>query len=133
MRGDEPRLPDFLGHVLEAITRIERYTQGMDETGFAGNPLVQDAVIRNFEVLGEASRNIDRNDQAFSKAHPELSLGQAYRLRNAVIHGYFLVDLAILWKTIQIDLPTMKGHVEAAIADLDAPEATGPDRIAPKV
>lgn len=58
MTRDPQRLAACLGHILEAIERIARYTEGMDEVGFLGNPLVQDGVIRNIEVIGEASNNI---------------------------------------------------------------------------
>lgn len=50
-------LADYLAHILEAIDRIDRYTYDMDELAFLNNELVQDAVIRNFEIIGEASRN----------------------------------------------------------------------------
>ncbi|BDT68614.1 hypothetical protein os1_27990 [Comamonadaceae bacterium OS-1] len=52
MSAEKPRLHDYLGHILEAIERIDRYTQGMDEVAFLANEMVQDAVIRNFENLG---------------------------------------------------------------------------------
>ena len=55
------RLPDYLGHILQAIDRIQRYTRDMSEADFSSSEVIQDAVIRNFEVLGEASRNIARD------------------------------------------------------------------------
>ena len=60
MTNTAPRLLDYLRHIVEAIERIGRYTKDMDELGFAQNQMVQDAVIRNFEIMGEASRNIER-------------------------------------------------------------------------
>ena len=54
MSGDPQRLADYLTHILQAIERIQRYTDDMDEAGFLQNEMAQDAVIRNFEVLGEA-------------------------------------------------------------------------------
>ena len=59
MSAATPRLPDFPQHIIEAIERIQRHTEDMDELGFAQNQMVQDAVIRNFEIIGEASRNIE--------------------------------------------------------------------------
>jgi uncharacterized protein with HEPN domain len=59
MNRNQQRLGDYLAHILEAIERINRYTQLMDEAAFRDNPLVQDAVIRNFEIIGEASNNIE--------------------------------------------------------------------------
>ncbi len=102
-----PRLPDYLGHILQAIERIQRYTSGMSELDFVRSEVIQDAVIRNFEVLGEASRNIARDCADFAAAHPELPLSVAYEMRNALAHGYFTVDLGIVWKTIENDLPNL--------------------------
>lgn len=84
MSKDPQRLPDYLGHILLAIDRINRYSAGMDEAGFRRNDMAQDAVIRNFEVLGEASRNIERDHPSFAAAHPELPLAFAYEMRNAL-------------------------------------------------
>ena len=113
-----PRLPDYLGHILQAIERIQRYTSGMSETDFARSEVIQDAVIRNFEVIGEASRNIARECPEFADAHPELPLSFAYEMRNALAHGYFTVDLGIVWKTIGSDLPALQHQVQRLAAEL---------------
>jgi uncharacterized protein with HEPN domain len=68
----------------------------MDELGFAQNQMVQDAVIRNFEIIGEASRNIERESPGFGAAHPELPLSFAYEMRNVLAHGYFKVDIGVV-------------------------------------
>ena len=112
MKRDPQRLPDYLNHILEAIERIEEYVSELDEIAFLGNKLVQDAVIRNFEVIGEASNNIEKRFPEFLADHPELPLASAYQMRNAVAHGYFQVDFEILWKTIQRDLPGLHTKVE---------------------
>ena len=112
MTRDPQRLGDYLAHMLEAIERIEEYVSDMDEMAFLDNRLVQDAVIRNFEVIGEASNNIEKRFPEFVAAHPELPLASAYQMRNAVAHGYFQVDFEILWKTIQRDLPGLHTKVE---------------------
>lgn len=107
MTRDPQRLPGYLSHILEAIERIQRYTHDLDEMGFLKSEIVQDAVIRNFEVIGEASRNIERAHPDFAAAHPELPLSIAYDMRNALSHGYFKVDLEIVWKTTQSELPQL--------------------------
>ncbi len=116
MNRHPQRLPDYLGHIVQAIERIERYTQSLDEASFVGNELAQDAVIRNFEVIGEASRNIERNHPDFAAAHPELPLAFAYEMRNALAHGYFTVDLVLVWRTLKNDLPSLKKAIEALLA-----------------
>jgi uncharacterized protein with HEPN domain len=113
MSRDQQRLTDYLAHILEAISRIAEYTAGMDEGGFVRNRLVQDAVIRNFEIIGEASHNIEKHDPEFAAAHPQLPLAFAYEMRNAVAHGYFKVDLEVVWRTIHSDLPALERSVSS--------------------
>ena len=115
MSGHPQRLPDYLDHIVEAIVRIERYTAGMDQAAFVGNDMAQDAVIRNFEVIGEASHHIERNHPDFAEAHPELPLAIAYEMRNALAHGYFKIDLTLVWRTLEADLPPLKRNVEALV------------------
>lgn len=118
MSRDPQRLPDYLGHILEAIERIQHYVDAMDEVGFLGSKLIQDAVILNLEVIGEASRNIERAHPDFAAAHPELPLALANDMRNALSHGYFKVDLGIVWTTIQGNLPDLYAQVQDALASL---------------
>ena len=109
------RLPDYLGHIAEAIERIERYTASIDHAAFERDELIQDAVIRNLEVIGEASRNITRDDPDFAAAHPELPLSFAYEMRNVLAHGYFKIDLGIVWRTVQRALPGLREQIAALI------------------
>ncbi len=111
MKRDPHRLIDYLKHILEAIQRIEEYVADLDEATFLQNKLVQDAVIRNFEVIGEASHNIEKRFPEFVADHPELPLATAYQMRNAIAHGYFEVDFEILWKTIHINLPSLHSKI----------------------
>ncbi len=113
-----PRLTDYLAHILEAIERIGRYTDRMDESVFLNNELVQDAVIRNLEIIGEASNNIGKHFPEFVTEHPELPLAYAYQMRNALAHGYFKVDLEIVWKTILKDLPVLHESVVLCMAKI---------------
>lgn len=88
---------------------------------FLENQMAQDAVIRNFEIIGEASNNIEKHYQhypEFAAEHPELPLAFAYQMRNAVAHGYFKVDLEIVWKTIHSDLPGLYQQVQQVLEDL---------------
>ena len=122
MSRDQQRLQDYLAHIIQAIQRIHHYTEDMDEVGFLENELVQDAVIRNIEIIGEASNNIDKYYQDFAKLHPELPLIFAYEMRNAVAHGYFKVDFEIVWKTIHSDLPELCQQVKAAMESIPNPD-----------
>lgn len=118
MSHDQRRLADYLAHVIEAIERIQRYSEGVPKPAFLENQMVQDAVIRNFEIIGEASHNIEKHYPEFAAGHPELPLAFAYQMRNAVSHGYFKVDLDIVWTTIHSDLPGLRAQVCAVLAAL---------------
>ena len=69
-------------------------------------------MIRNMEVIGEACSNIRKLAPEFVRAHPEVPWGSAIGNRNALTHGYFSVDLNLIWATMQTDLPTLKASVE---------------------
>lgn len=88
--------------ILEAIGRIRRYTEGMSEREFRENELVQDALIRNFTVIGEAARHVP---EEIEDSHPEVPWTRMRAMRNLVVHEYFGVDLKIVWDTVYEDLP----------------------------
>ena len=118
MSRDPLRLGDYLGHILEAISQIQNYCEDLDEVTFLKNRMIQDAVIRNFEIIGEASKNVERVAPEFVAAHPELPLAFAYDMRNLLAHGYYKVDVAVVWKTIERDLPFLQQQVTMAIRNL---------------
>ena len=101
---DKPRLEDYLGHILEAIERCYRYIADMDEVSFLNDEKTQGAVIRTFEVMGEASNNIKKHYPDYIELHNDVPFSFAYEMRNVLAHGYFKLDLEILWKTIHTDL-----------------------------
>jgi uncharacterized protein with HEPN domain len=79
-----------------------------DHAAFEQNPLVQDAVVRNIEIIGEAVNHINRVALEFIAQHPELPWQDMRDMCNVVIHAYFAVDLQIVWRTVQEDLPKLK-------------------------
>jgi uncharacterized protein with HEPN domain len=103
-----PRAQVYIEPILAAIERIESYVHDLDQAAFERNTLVQDAVIRNFEIIGEAVNKIQLADSTFSQRHPQLRLDLAYRMRNALIHGDDSVNLSMIWNTIQSDVPTLR-------------------------
>lgn len=118
-RRDEFALQDYLEHIQRAISRIQSYLQDIDHASFLENEEKQDAVIRNLEVLGEAAGNIQRYFPDFTAKHPDFPLKAAYGTRNALAHGYFKVDLDIVWRTVERDLPDMEVQVENLIQSLN--------------
>jgi uncharacterized protein with HEPN domain len=115
-KADILRVPDYLGHILEAIRRIHNYVEEIDEAGFLNDVKTQDAVIRNFEVIGEASNNIRKHHPDFFTAHSAIPLGPAYEMRNALAHGYFKIDLSTVWNTIHDDFQALAEQIEAVLA-----------------
>jgi uncharacterized protein with HEPN domain len=112
------RVPDYLEHILQAMERIARYAAGMDEAAFLASELVQDAVMRNIEIIGEAANNVLRVDAPFAATHADIPWQVMYTMRNRVAHGYDTVDLEIVWKTIQADLPALQARVQAVLANM---------------
>jgi Protein of unknown function DUF86 len=74
MTRDQQRLADYLAHILEAIERIGQYTEDLSKVVFLDDQMAQDAVIRNIEIIGEASNNIEKHYPEFAATHPELPL-----------------------------------------------------------
>jgi uncharacterized protein with HEPN domain len=101
----------YLADILEAIDRINLYVaEGRD--AFLSDRKTQDAVVRNLEVIGEAAKNVTAATQA---AHPEVPWRQIASTRNRVIHGYFSVDLDIVWNVVAVDLPPLRAQIAALI------------------
>lgn len=115
-RADALRIPDYLGHINEAIVRIHRYVEDLSEIDFLNDEKTQDAVVRNFEIIGEAARNIERHHPAFAAEHDEVPWSLLYTMRNRVAHGYFKVDFELVWKTIHADLPSLREQILALLA-----------------
>lgn len=110
------RVPEYLDHILQAIARIERYTHTHSYESFSQDELCQDAVIRNIEIIGEAARNIDGHAPEFARQHPEVPWAALYAMRNRVAHGYWTVDLAVVWQVVIRDIPELEKTLRAILA-----------------
>ena len=117
MISDSQRIDDLLLHIVSAIDRIENYTES-GEAEFLATEMVQDPVIRNLEIIGEASRGIQKRFPEFTAKHSDLPLRNAYEMRNALAHGYFKTDLTVVWKTIESDLPMLRARIESIQKEL---------------
>lgn len=92
----------FAEDILEAMGKIERYIKGLNYETFAKSEMIVDAVIRNLEIIGEASRNIPEHMRG---KYPDIPWKRMIGLRNIAIHEYFGVDLSIIWEIITRNLP----------------------------
>jgi uncharacterized protein with HEPN domain len=102
----------YLIHVLECLERIEAYLKDVDEAGFLETPLLQDAVLRNLQVMAESSQRI--SDESKRK-HPEIDWRKLAGFRNVVVHDYLGIELERVWQIIEKDLPPLKKAIEAML------------------
>ena len=102
MRSENWRLR--VEDILEAIAKVQRYTQGMDFEAFQADQKTIDAVVRNLEIIGEAARHIP---DAVREHHSEVPWDRMRGFRNVLAHEYFGVSVPIVWQTTQEDLPTI--------------------------
>lgn len=110
MKGGDPDAQRvYLEHIAQAISRIRSYVS-VSKKAFLADAMRQDAVIRQFEILGEAA---NRLDEKLKVARPEIPWRQIVANRNRLIHGYFQVNLEVLWATATKDLPALASAVDA--------------------
>ncbi|MBU3964653.1 DUF86 domain-containing protein [Patescibacteria group bacterium] len=95
----------YIDDILEAIEKIERYTEKLDFSEFSKDLKTVDATIRNFEIIGEAARRIPSD---IKKQHSDIPWKIMTGMRNKLVHEYFGVDKKVLWKTIKEDLSPLK-------------------------
>jgi len=95
----------YIKDIFDAIDKIEGYTKDLSFEKFSENELVIDAVIRNFEIIGEASKHMPNSIRS---EHKDVPWKEMSGMRDKVIHEYFGVDLDIVWKTVKERLPDLK-------------------------
>jgi uncharacterized protein with HEPN domain len=105
----------FLGHMLDALDRIAELVARTDQEAFDSDWVVQDALIRELEVLGEAAGRVSPE---FVARHPEIPWREITGIRHKLIHDYFVVDLGIVWRTATVNVPEVAPLVRAAAASL---------------
>jgi uncharacterized protein with HEPN domain len=109
----DPRV--YLAHILECAQKIERYTKG-GEKEFHNDTMLQDAVIRNFEIIGEAAKRVP---EAYCRARSQIPWRLMAGFRDVLIHAYEGIDLKRVWQIVQHDLPVVKEAVEKLLPPLE--------------
>lgn len=97
-----------LEHMLQAIERIRRYTSGKTFEDFIADDMMYYAVVKNIEILGEASNMLT---EEFRNGHPQTPWKQVSGMRNYIVHEYFQVDNNVVWDVITNDLPILEQQV----------------------
>ncbi|MBI4197503.1 MAG: DUF86 domain-containing protein [Chloroflexi bacterium] len=100
--------------ILDAIQRIQQYTQSLTYQQFVDSPMVIDAVARNFITIGEAVRHIPRQIQ---EAYPNIPWRAMYGMRNALAHEYDRVSLRRVWNTVEENLPKLPDLLREVLKD----------------
>jgi uncharacterized protein with HEPN domain len=105
----------YLADIVAAMKSIERFVEGMTFEEFQQDDKTASAVIRKFEIIGEASRNIP--EEVIGK-HPDIPWKEMSGMRDRLIHAYFGVDYALVWFTVKNRLPVAKKMIRAILAVL---------------
>ena len=102
----------YLRHIRDAILQIQKYVRGVDESEFRDDEILQDALIRQLSIIGEAAGQL--SDETRRQA-PSVPWTDIYGMRNKLVHDYFGVDLDAVWDTVQKDLDPLLQKVENLI------------------
>ncbi len=94
----------FISHIIEASEKISRYLDHISLEQFTTDEMRLDAVIREIEIIGEASSNLSED---FQQKHPDLPWQDMKSMRNKLAHEYFGVDEKIVWDTASVDVPKL--------------------------
>ena len=106
----------WLQDMLTSIEHIETYTDGLNFERFAATSQIQHAVLFNFQIIGEAANKLDAS---FRSANPAVPWSLMIGMRNVIVHGYFIINLQIIWKTITEELPRLKALLKVLLAELE--------------
>lgn len=103
----------YLEHIMEAISKIEKYAKlVVDFDDFSKNDMVFDAIVRELEIIGEASNNIS---DEFQKEHSDIPWRKIIGIRNALIHEYFGVNKLVVWETCNRNLKELKSIIKSLL------------------
>jgi len=110
----------YLADILEAIRRILDYTQDLTYDGFLRSPMIQDAVLRNLQVVGEATNKLSSTLQA---NYPDMPWQVMAGMRDKIVHDYFGIDYQVVWDVARGDLPQLMLQVETILREVAGDEA----------
>jgi uncharacterized protein with HEPN domain len=105
----------YLRHILDAMARISEYLRDVDEVGFGQTTLIQDGVIRQLEIIGEA---VKRVPPKLRERYAHIPWKDMAGMRDKLIHDYFGVDLEAVWMAASEDIPRLKGEVQRILDDV---------------
>lgn len=98
----------YIEHILKALQQIEIYVEGLSEEGFLANRMAQDAVIRQFEIIGETTKRVSKE---YREQHNNIPWQDMAGMRDKLIHDYIDVDLWIVYRTAKQDVPELLSQI----------------------
>lgn len=112
------RAPDYFEHLLLSCDRILQYTSGITHEKFMTDSMVQDAVLRNIEILGEATRNLFDCLPNLLSIYPDIPWMDIYGMRNRIAHGHFFINLELVWTVAVVNIPELRGQMLKVLEEL---------------
>lgn len=116
---NENRLPDYLEHIQQAAIDACSFVDGLAKEDFLADKRTQQAVIMSLIIIGEAATKIMDGYTAFTQAHSEVPWRSMRNMRNRMAHGYFDINLDIVWDTVQEWLPELLKQLPSVLQDSD--------------
>ena len=111
--NEDSRLADYLRQMIEGSRDAVSFASGMDREAFVADLRTQRAVVMSLMIVGEAAARVLADHSDFVEAHPDIPWRSIRGMRNRIAHGYFDVDLGVVWQTVEIELPTLIDRLEA--------------------
>lgn len=105
-----------LEHILDAIDRVLRYTEGKTYDDLVADDMMYYAVVKNIEIMGEAANMLTHE---FTEAHPQTPWKMVRGMRNYIVHEYFQVDDVVVWDVVANNLPELKQQIKTYLAETD--------------
>ena len=116
---NENRLPDYLDHIQQAVIDARSFVEGLAKEDFLADKCTQQAVIMSLIIIGEAATKIMDGYTAFTQAHNEIPWRSMRNMRNRMAHGYFDINIDIVWNTVQEWLPELLKQLPSVLQDSD--------------
>ena len=123
------RLPDYVDHIQQAAADVCSFLQGLAKDDFLADKRTQQAVIMSLMIIGEAATKAMEGYAAFTQAHPEVPWRNMRGMRNRMAHGYFDIDLHVVWETTQEWVPELLKQLPAVRQDAENEDLNGDRKV----
>lgn len=115
----QPRLADYLTHMSQAAEEASLFMQGLDKAQFLADKRTQRATVMSLVIIGEAATKVMEQHADFAERHPAVPWRSIRGMRNRIAHGYFEINLDVVWETVMTALPERSAQLDALLRELD--------------